>query len=302
MNEQQLNQEQHIIIPERFMPVPFFDGLEEIRNDLKIRTATGSKTYGIEILDDGCEFIRPGTVTLIMACPNVGKSLLAQNIATHLAKQGEKVLFSSCEMSPGLLMERELKKTIGVSAKQLLDGYKQSPTAVNSTLDSIPENPDFDYINNILIQDIGGIDVDTLIETYNQNPEYKYIIVDYIQRIKGNGSSEYEQLKDVSYKLQIYAMETRRVIIECSQIPKSNENDSRSMRDNMVNFTTLKAKGAGNMEEDAHVAIKMAEFRDDTGRYVLINLSKNKYGTLKDVTYKYLITPRLEFKLISKGM
>ena len=296
--KEELNKEQQEVkINERYIPIPFTNGLEEIVRDLKIRNEKGSVTYGIEILDECCEYIRPGTVTLIMATPNTGKSLVAQGIATNIAKQGKDVIFSSCEMSAGLLMERELKKIAGITTYQLSEIYKKdSKTAINM-LYGVGNNKDFDYIQRIQVQDIGGIHIDELLRIYDEQPDVKYIIVDYIQRIKGDGNTEYEQLKDVSYKLQIYAMEKRKSIIVCSQIPKTNENESRNSKDSSVNFMQLKAKGAGNMEEDAHIAIKMAETYEHGERFVLINLSKNKYGSKKFITYKYQITPRLEFEL-----
>ena len=287
-------------IPMRFMPIPFMDGIEEICRDLKTRTEKGSITYGVEILDECCEYIRPGTVTLIMATPNTGKSLIAQQIAVNIAKQGQNVIFSSCEMSAGLLMERELKKIAGVTTYQLVEGYKKSPDGINKMLNSFMQDKNYDYIQRIQVQDIGGIHIDDLLKIYDMNPDCKYFIVDYIQRVKGDGNTEYEQLKDVSYKLQIYAMENKKSIMVCAQIPKTNENECRSAKDSSVNFQMLKAKGAGNMEEDAHIGIKMAEQLEGNQRYVLINLSKNKYGSKKFVTYKYQITPRLEFKLIAR--
>lgn len=290
-------------IPKKiYKPTSFLSGLDEIKQDLMIRTKAGDITYGVEILDDCVEFIRQCTVTLIMAVPNVGKSLLAQNIACHIAKQGKKVLFCSCEMTSGLLMERELKKVMGVTSRQLIEGYKEHPSSIDKIFDIIMNGEEFKYLKNISILDIGGITINELIDVFNNNKEYDYIIVDYIQRIKGNGSTEYEQLKDVSYSLQIYAMEKGKAIIECSQIPKIVDTDSRTVKAG-VDFTKLRAKGGGNPEEDAHVAIKMAEdFLPDGKRCVLINLSKNKYGDLKNITYKYMIDPRLNFKLLEKGL
>lgn len=267
-----------------------------------IRTKAGDITYGVEILDDSVEFIRQCTVTLIMAVPNVGKSLLAQNIACHIAKQGKKVLFCSCEMTSGLLMERELKKVMGVTSSQLIEGYKEHPSSIDKIFDMIMNDKEFEYLKNISILDIGGITINELIDVFDNNKEYNYIIVDYIQRIKGNGTTEYEQLKDVSYSLQIYAMEKGKAIIECSQIPKSVDTDARTIKAG-IDFDKLRAKGGGNPEEDAHVAIKMAEdFLPDGKRCVLINISKNKYAKLKGITYKYMIDPRLNFKLLEKGL
>lgn len=285
-----------------YKPVPFLNGLDEIKQDLIMRNKSGDITYGVEIIDDCVQYIRPSTVTLIMAVPNCGKSLLAQNIACHIAKQDKKVIFCSCEMTVGLLMERELKKTLAIDSKQLLEIYEKSPSLVDTMVKPMLNDKSYDYLKNISVLDIGGISITELLEVLDEYPDYEYVIVDYIQRVKGRGESEYEQLKDVSYTLQIYAMNSGKSIIECSQVPKTVESDSRSVK-NGVDFTKLRAKGAGNPEEDAHVAIKMAEDISSTGeRCVLINLSKNKYGSLKNITYRYKIDNRLNFVLLDKDI
>ena len=283
-----------------YSPVSFLSGLDEIKKDLILRSKTGDTTYGLEILDDGVQFIRPATVTLIMACPNVGKSLLAQNIACHIAKQGKKVLFCSCEMSTGLLMERQLKQLVGVSSKELKDAYISHPSSIDTIFNSIVDNEEYNFLKRISVLDIGGITINELLEVLEKTKDtFDYVVIDYIQRVKGNGDSEYEQLKDVSYKLQCYAMDSNKGVIECSQIPKTNESENRTNKG--IDFTKLRAKGGGNPEEDAHVCIKMAEDIDEQGnRNVLINLSKNKYGDLKFITYRYKINKRLQFELLNK--
>lgn len=283
------------------LPVPLIDGIEEIKQNLNFLTQTGEVKYGIEILDDATGFILPGTITIIAACPNVGKSLVAQIIANTIAKQGKKVLYCSCEMSPGQLMMREMRRQMGTSNKQLLDGYKKNPGMIDDLLDNFIKDKRFDYLNNILVQDICDMHVDNLIEIFETYKDYKYIIVDYIQSLKGTGVDERTEFKYISKALQTFTRRTNRCVIECSQIPKTNENESRSKKEG-VNFQTLKAKGAGNWEEDADIVIKMAEELEGNVPYILINLSKNRCEGLKFCTYKYQKTPKLEMKLISKGL
>lgn len=227
-------------------------------------------------------------------------SLTAQLVATNIAKQGKKVLIASCEMSAGQLMSREMVKEANITNKGLLEVYKKDPNMANRILDKFEEDESYDYLKNIKIMDICGIHVDELIKIFDVFDDYRYIIVDYVQRIGGTGDSEYKQLCDVSYKLHTYAMRTRKSIIECSQIPKTNENDARTQK-NGVNFQLLRAKGAGNFEEDADIVIKMVEELEGNTPYVLINLFKNRCGGTKAITYKYEKI-RLNLVLKSKGV
>ena len=291
-------QQEEIILPE---PVDFLSGLDEIKNDLIIRSKKGTITYGIEILDDCVEFIRPCTMTLIAACPNVGKSLLAQNMACHIAKQGKKVLFCSCEMTVGLLMERQLKQLMNLTSTQMMSMYEHSPSLLDDQFDIVRTDSEYEYIHRIKVLDIGGMHVDTLLKVLDKYNDYEYVIVDYIQRLHGEGPSKYEKLADVSYKLQIYAMQHDRAMIVCAQIPKTVEIDARGEKKG-IDFNAMRVKGAGEMEEDAHVAIKMIEEYKEGKKYVLINLSKSKYGDKKLLTYRYKISPRLTFDLIEKDI
>ena len=198
-------------------------------------------------------------------------------------------------------MERELKKVMGITSTQLLEGYKKHPSFVNQIFDTIEKDKTYDYLKNIIVLDIGGISINELISVFDSNKEYEYIFVDYIQRVKGRGDNEYEQLKDVSYTLQMYAMKRGKAIIECSQIPKIVESDSKTTKG--INFDKLRAKGGGNPEEDAHIGIKMVEDFLPTGkRCVLVHLSKNRYNNKKGITYQYIIDERLNFKLIKKDI
>lgn len=283
---------------ENFMPVPILDGIEEIKNTLEFLTQTGEIKYGIEILDDFLDFIIPGTVTLISATANTGKSLVAQIICNNIAKQGQKVMYCSCEMSAGQLLLRELTRTMGVTKKQLIEGYKQNPDSILRTLGIMQEKSNFNYLQNIKVQDIGSIHIDDLIDIYDSHNDYKYIIVDYVQNLKGDGPDERTQFIDISKKLHNYAIRTGKSIIECAQIPKMTEVESKTMKG--IDFHKLRPMGSNQWEQDCDVLIKMVEDLEENKRYILINLYKNRLGGQKLMTYKYQITPRLEFKLIAR--
>lgn len=281
-------------------PIPFLDGIEQIKHTLKFLTQTGDVKYGIEILDDSLDFITPGTVTLISATPNTGKSLIAQIICNNIAKQGQKVMYCSCEMSAGQLMLREFVRTMGVTKRQLVEGYKTHPDSIVRILDIMEDKNDFDYLKNIIVQDIGSIHIDDLIKIYDDYNDFKYIIVDYVQNLKGDGADERNQFIDISKKLHNYAIRTGKSIIECAQIPKMTETEARTGKG--IDFHKLRPMGSNQWEQDCDVLIKMAEDLEENQRYILINLYKNRLGGKKMITYKYIIDSRLNFVLQSRGV
>ena len=275
-------------------PVPLLSGIEEIRQDLEERIAQGDTVYGIEILDETVETIRKGSITFIVAEQNTGKSLIGQIIACNLAKQGKKVMICTCEMGAGLLMERQIKTLTGISSKKLKDLYEKQRDTANYVMDSLIEDKTYAYLNNIDICETGGAFIEDIIEMLDGFPEYEYIVVDYIQRIKGTGS-EYENVTYASRELQTYARDTGKRIIVCSQAGRQSQNDAKYGKEK--DGTRIKGKGSGSIEEDADVVITLMGVEESEGRKILITLTKNRYGHIKNISYKYSLDERLNLRL-----
>ena len=283
--------------------MPILDGIQEIKNDFEERIAQGDTTYGIEILDDCVETIRNGSVTFIIAAPNVGKSLWGLTIATNLAKQKKKVLICSCEMGAGLLMERQLKTLTGIGMKQLRDMYSFHRDEANYIMDSIIENDQFDYLKNIDICETGGATVEDMIQMFECFPEFEYIIVDYIQRIRGVGT-EYEVITNAARELQTYARRTGKKFIICSQASRqSNDSTKYSSNSKKDSFDggKIRGKGSGSIEEDADVGVTLMELNVAGEKNIIATLFKNRYGDKKNISYRYKLDNRLCLILESKN-
>lgn len=281
-------------------PVPLVNGIEEIRQDFEERIEQGDTVYGIEILDDCVETIRKGSVTFVIAAPNVGKSLWGLKIATNLAKQGKRVLIDSCEMGAGLLMERELRKYCDVTMSELKKLYEERRDVANKIMDSFIEDKAYSYLRNIDICETGGASIDDILDMLDCFPEYEYIIVDYIQRIRGAGT-EYENITHAAREIQTYARQTGKKFIVCSQANRQSNLDA-SGRKQEVDPTRIRGKGSGSIEEDADVGLSLMELSDELGKHILATLFKNRYGARKNVTYKYRIDSRLNFIVENKGV
>lgn len=276
-----------------YKPVPLLEGIEEIRQDFEERLTHGDVVYGIEILDDCVETIRKGSVTYIIARPNVGKSAWSQTIAVNLAKQGKKVMICSCEMGAALLMERQLTSMTGISNYQLRELYEKSRDKANYVLDSVFDSR-FDYLRNIDICETGGATVFDIISMLNCFPEFNYIIIDYIQRISGQGK-EYEVISQAAKALQTYARQTGKAMIICSQASRASEKDGKE------DVIAIKGKGSGSIEEDADVGLSLMEQYEGGNKYIFATLFKNRYSGQRNITYKYLFDRRMNLVLQKKG-
>ena len=276
-------------------PIPLLEGIEEIRNDFEERLEQGDTVYGIEILDDYVETIRKGSITYIIAQANTGKSLWSQQIACNLAKQGKKVLICSCEMGAGLLMERQIKILAGVGTMQLKKMYASQRDTSNYILDSMIKDEQYTFLRNIDVCETGGATIDDIMEMLDCFPEYEYIIVDYIQRIRGSGS-EYENITRCSMELQAYARRTGKRLIVCSQASRNSQDNARGAKEN--SGMLIRGKGSGSIEEDGDVGLSLQELYENGKKYILATLFKNRYGD-KNISYKYILDNRLRLVKVS---
>lgn len=295
--KEQLPDNSDYVNKRKYKPVPLLDGLEEITNDFEERLEQGDTVYGVEILDDCVETIRKGSVTFIIAAPNTGKSLIGQIIACNLAKQNKKVMICSCEMGAGLLMERQIKTLTGVTMGELRGLYSEHRDTANQIMESLIVDKNYYFLQNIDICETGGATVEDIMAMLDCYPEFEYVVVDYIQRIRGEGS-EYEVITNAARELQTYARRTGKKLIICSQASRQSNDDAKYGK--IKDGGRIRGKGSGSIEEDADVGITLMGLNEGGKKYLLITLFKNRYGSLKDITYKYIIDHRLNLKLVQR--
>lgn len=221
-------------------------------------------------------------------------SLFGLIIATNLAKQGKKVLICSCEMGAGLIMERQLRTLTGNSTDLLYDLYQNDRNTANKLLDSVIEGEQYKYLNNISITETGGATIYDILDMLDCFPEYDFIVIDYIQRIRGEGT-DYEVISNAAAEIQAYARDTGKKFIVCSQASRQSNDDAKYSK--VKDGGRIKGKGSGSIEEDADVGITLMELVEGMKKNILVTLFKNRYGDKKNITYKYSITPRLTLKL-----
>lgn len=224
---------------------------------------------------------------------NCGKSLLGQIIACNLAKQGKNVLICSCEMGAGLLMERQMLNLTGVTTGQLKELYSSRRDVANRIMDSVIEDKKYKYLSKINIAETGGATVEDIMQLLDCEKDCDYAIIDYIQRIKGQGS-EYENITNAARELQTYARRTGKRLIICSQAKRPSSTAGNNLSD-----AGSAGKGSGSIEEDGDVGLLLSELFEGGQKKLIATLFKNRYGN-KNVSYKYRMDERLNILLESK--
>ena len=257
------------------------------------------KTKCITINDNSHKFI----VNDYLVTCNTGKSLLGLQIGVEFAKQNKRVLICSCEMGAGLLMEREIRKEAGISRNELRDLYESRRDIANKIMDSMIEQSQYEYMTRIDICETAGATVEDIIGCIQCGSQdgkpYDAVIVDYIQRIAGIGE-EYRVITNAARQLQNLARDTGLYLICCSQAGRQSIDEAKFGAKGAVDGSRIKGKGSGSIEEDADVGITLMELFEQGQKYILITLFKNRYGNLKNISYKYRMDDRLRLTLVTK--
>lgn len=217
------------------------------------QTVTGIKT-GFSNLDDITHGFQRGDFIIIAARPSMGKTAVALNFASEIAKrQDGAVAIFSLEMGAEQLIERILSFNSRVAISKLKTG--------NLTAN---ENVQLQMANKILrntkmfIDDTSSIRVSEIFSKCRKlQAEHglSAIFIDYIQLISGNSRENRQQeVSEISRNLKILARELNVPVIALSQLSRSVE--SRSEKRPMM--SDLRESGA--IEQDADIIMLL--YRD----------------------------------------
>lgn len=189
---------------------------------------------GIKSLDNitGGAPAAPGWLVVLGSRPSHGKSLVLQQWAWNLASQGIPSLYVSEEMSEEDIAERSVlyAKAVDGSAPLL---------AMNGHAD-------------IFIERCGSmtrLERSAAVHVYGRG--CKVVFVDYLQLLRGNGKTRFEQVSDVSRRLKEMAQELMVPVIAAAQLSRSVEYEGR--KNNRPYLADLRE--SGSIEQDANVCV-----------------------------------------------
>ena len=218
---------------------------------------------------------RPGALYIVGARPAVGKSVVALNLAQHLAKSGA-VSFHSLEMGKRELMNRLFSSLAMVSMdhiekRQLTDSdwHKIARTQESFRLP-------------IAIADKSGqtlTEIRAYARAVNRAKPLKAIVVDYLQLMQDTekGRSRYESVTAISNGLKILARDLNVPVIALAQLNRAVE----GRKDSEPTMADLRDSGA--IEQDADVVILLNRVQaehdgEDEKTRLVMNIAKNRHG------------------------
>ena len=204
---------------------------------------------GLEKLDNIISGLQKSDLIILAARPSMGKTALALNIASNIAKKEKKpVAIFSLEMSNDQLSMRLLTGEARINSQRLRTGYISLDDweMVNTSADILSELPIFiDDTPNISAMEIRA----KTRKLYQKHNDLGLIIIDYLQLMKPSIRNERRDLEiaEISRSLKALAKELDIPVLALSQLNRMLE--QRSEKRPML--ADLRESGA--LEQDADI-------------------------------------------------
>lgn len=242
---------------------------------------------GFELIDDANEGLEEFGTTVICARPNVGKTLLGQNIAVSIAKQGHKVAFFSYEMNMQRLQDRFFQMVTGLRKNEMLYLWDSRREDFNKIINKIKRT---EWLDNIIVYE--SVDFKTAEDIRRimteDIPDIKYFVMDYLQRLRPIDERDDERITIAKSSMVLHELciNNKKQGIILTQASVSDKGSTE------MKFT----KGSTNVEEDAEVGILLEHLIDSNGmKTISAYMYKNKNGDKCHHRYLYKIDSRLNF-------
>ena len=210
----------------------------------------------------------PGEILVMMARAGVGKTAWAVNVTHNLIEQGYQVLFFSLEMTDAQILLRLLQLYYGLPRAIIEDGIKDEGVSFMKEFTEFATDLHIESQNNLTVGDIR-------LKTNQVNPDV--IFIDYLQYVKGFGSSPYEKATGTVMALKALAKSEDVPIIVLSQTSRAGGSGDTPVSMNM-------ARDTGAIEETADYLL--GAWRNEQGQ-IPCRILKNRHGAVGTVTYDF---------------
>ncbi|MCJ7822872.1 MAG: replicative DNA helicase, partial [Armatimonadetes bacterium] len=223
-----------------------YDRIDEMQESH--RPGTGLLT-GYDDLDGYLSGLQPSDFVIIAARPSMGKTALALNIASHVARTQDKtVAIFSLEMAKEQLALRLLCSEAGVNQQSVRQGYID-----RGDMDRIAVAASELYKAPIYIDDSPTMNVLQMrgkARRLRAERGLDMIVVDYIQLVSGYGRFENrnQEISQVARSLKALARELRIPVLALSQLSRAVEARGHPRRPLLSDL-----RESGSIEQEADV-------------------------------------------------
>lgn len=263
--------------------------LEELKELKNKKGITGIQT-GYTDLDRMTNGFQRGDLIILAARPAMGKSALALNFASQVAKRNEGcVAVFSLEMPSDSLMKRLMSCESKVLSNKLRDGKLNG-----DEMSRLYEAGNRLSERQIFIDDTSSIKVSQIFSKVRKlKSEYgsvSLVVIDYLQLITGSRPDNRQQeVSDISRNLKILAKEMDCPVIALSQLSRKVEERT----DHEPQLSDLRE--SGSIEQDADIVMflyrsayyeKDKENQEET-EVVDLSLAKHRNGSIGKINLAF---------------
>jgi replicative DNA helicase len=251
-----------------------FDRLDELQK-------TSGKLRGVPTgyrdLDNKLAGLQDSNLIILAARPGMGKTSLALNLAMHAAVNvGVPVGIFSLEMSQEELVDRLLVSQADIDAWRLKTGKldEKDYDKLSHAMGVLAEAP-------IFIDDTPGIslgEIRTKARRLQAEHGLRFIIVDYLQLIKGRGGdNRVQEVSEISQGLKNLARELKIPVMVLSQLSRAVE----TRGGNKPQLSDLRE--SGSIEQDADVVMFLWREDAENQENIMLDIAKHRNGALKSI-------------------
>lgn len=213
---------------------------------------------------------RPGGLYIIAARPGDGKTLVAMQLALHMAKHAGWVSFNSLEMRGEELLKRAISAMAGVHSRKINNGELDTKDWARI----YGRKGDIAQVRMAIDSDASATisSIRRHARSVSKMGELSAIFVDYLQLLSDPAGAENRQVavSGFSRSLKILSKELNVPVIALSQLKRS---DKRA--------TIQDLRESGSLEQDADGVIILE--RDVQASEITFNLAKHRHGPAGEV-------------------
>ncbi len=254
--------------------------IDELKQLRTMKGVTGIQT-GYTLLDRMTNGFQRGDLIILAARPAMGKSALALNFASQVAKRNDgAVAIFSLEMPSDSMMKRLMS-----SESQVYSDKLRSGKLTDDEMSRLYEAGSHLGERKIFIDDTSSIKVSQIFSKCRKlKSEYgsiSLVVIDYLQLITGTrADSRQQEVSDISRNLKILAKEMECPVIALSQLSRKVEERT----DHEPQLSDLRE--SGSIEQDADIVMflyrsnyydKDKESQEET-EVVDLSLAKHRNG------------------------
>jgi replicative DNA helicase len=221
-------------------------------------TITGLR-MGLDVLDEFTGGLNPGEFAILAARPSIGKTSLAVQATRANAEAWHPVFVFSAEMTRTQFFARMLSQVSGISSFKIRRSYMLTDQQESQLASAAAEIGSWPWY----VADRSNPHISEVISravTEVKRHKCELIVIDHLQKIRGDGGSDTERMTGISAALTQLAKDYAPVLA-LSQLARPEDHNKAKWP------TMLDLRGSGMLEADAHIVVMLHREIDDQKQY-----------------------------------